>query len=260
VTLHQVEDDDNARRQEPVTRSSAAAAFGVHVFTATGAALGLLALDAAVRRDFALMFTWLGIALVVDGVDGTIARRLDVARRLPRWSGEALDLVVDFVTYVLVPAYALMISGLLPPPVAMPCAIIIVVTSALYFADREMKTKDDYFRGFPAVWNTVAFYIFLLAPNGWLSAAVIVGLSALVFAPLVFVHPFRVRRLMGLNIGLIVLWSLLAGIALWRDLAPPAPVVWALVAIGIYFLTAGFVRRPSGQVLADKAQRSGDEV
>src|SRR5947208_8426317 len=88
--------------------------FGVHIFTATGAALGLLALLAASKADWPLMFMLLGVALFVDGIDGTLARRLDVAVRLPRWSGETLDLVVDFVTYVLVPAYALVVGGLLP--------------------------------------------------------------------------------------------------------------------------------------------------
>src|ERR1700730_700983 len=122
--------------------------FGVHIFTATGAALGLLALLAASKADWPLMFVLLGVALVVDGVDGALARRLEVAERLPRWSGETLDLVVDFVTYVLVPAYALVVGGLLPQGVAVALGIAIVVTGALYFADRRMKTEDNYFRGF----------------------------------------------------------------------------------------------------------------
>src|SRR3954451_13046831 len=106
--------------------------FGVHIFTATGAALGLLALLAAGRADWPLMFMLLGVALIVDGVDGALARRLQVAARLPRWSGETLDLVVDFVTYVLLPAYALAVGGLLPERAAVPLAVVIVVTGALY--------------------------------------------------------------------------------------------------------------------------------
>jgi len=89
-----------------------AAAFFVHIFTALGAGIALIALLEAVREHWAAMFAWLGAALVVDALDGPIARRLDVVRVVPNWSGEVLDLVVDFVTYVFVPAYAITASGL----------------------------------------------------------------------------------------------------------------------------------------------------
>src|SRR5712691_404179 len=107
-------------------------AFAVHVFTATGAALALGALVYAVRGEWAAMFLCLGIALLVDGVDGTIARRVRVAEFLPRWSGDVLDLVVDFTTYVFVPAYAIAAGGLLPEALALPAGLVIVITGALY--------------------------------------------------------------------------------------------------------------------------------
>jgi phosphatidylcholine synthase len=138
------------------------AAFAVHFFTATGAALGLFALFAAVDRQWTLMFWYLAAALLIDGIDGSIARRVRVAEVLPRWSGDVLDLVVDFVTYVFVPAYAIATSGLLPELLGVPAGVVIVVTSAIYFADRDMKTEDNYFRGFPALWNAAAFYLFVL--------------------------------------------------------------------------------------------------
>src|SRR4051812_24168620 len=137
----------------PVTRALRAAAFSVHVFTATGAAVALIALLEAVREHWAAMFAWLGVALVVDALDGPIARRLDVVRLQPDWSGEVLDLVVDFVTYVFVPAYAITASGMLLPLAAPLLGAGIVVTGALYFADRRMKAPDNHFRGFPALWN-----------------------------------------------------------------------------------------------------------
>lgn len=218
------------------------AAFLVHIFTASGAVLGLLALEAASRRDFAAMFAWLGAALVVDGIDGTIARRLRVADLLPRWSGEALDLVVDFLTYVVVPAYALAKSGLLPAGLGLPAAALIVLTSALYFADRRMKTDDYYFRGFPAVWNAVAFYLFLLEPAPWLALASVVALAALTFVPVAFVHPFRVARLRALSLGLLAGWAALALWAIAADLRPPPWVTGGLVTAGLYFLLAGLLR------------------
>jgi phosphatidylcholine synthase len=217
--------------------------FGVHIFTATGAALALLALLAASRADWPLMFMLLGVALIVDGVDGMLARRLDVATRLPRWSGETLDLVVDFVTYVLVPAYALVVGGLLPQGVAVPLGIAIVITSALYFGDRRMKTKDNYFRGFPAVWNVPAFYLFLLRPDPWIAAASIAVLAVLTFVPVPFLHPFRVVRLRALNIALLAVWSVLAFVAVIRDMMPGPWITGALCAIALYFLGAGLLRK-----------------
>ena len=220
-------------------------AFSVHVLTASGAAFGLLALVAAVAAQWPLMFVWLGLALFVDAVDGTFARRLKVAERLPRWSGETLDLVVDFVTYAFVPAYAIAASGLMPPILALPAGVLIVVTSGLYFADRHMKTADNYFRGFPALWNLAAFYLLLLRPDPWICVAVVVVLAGLSFVPFPFVHPVRVVRLRTVGAALIGLWSGLAIVALIYDLAPGPWVTGGLLAIGLYFLGIGLLRRPA---------------
>jgi phosphatidylcholine synthase len=220
-----------------------ARAFAVHVFTAAGAALALAALVYATRGQWAAMFLCLGIALIIDGVDGTIARWLKVAEVLPRWSGDVLDLVVDFVTYVFVPAYAIAAGGLLPLHVAMPAGIFIVTTGALYFADREMKTPDNYFRGFPALWNAAAFYLFLLKPWPPLAAIIIVVLAGLTFVPFKFLHPLRVTRLRAVNIAALLLWSALALIAVLRDLDPGPWVAGGLVLIGAYFLAVGLTEK-----------------
>ncbi len=222
-------------------RLATARAFAVHVLTASGTALALGALIYAVRGQWATMFVCLGIALLIDGIDGTFARAFRVAELLPRWSGDVLDLVVDFTTYVFVPAYALAVSGLLPEPLALAAAMIIVITGALYFADNQMKTTDNYFRGFPALWNAAAFYLFLLRPTPWVAAAIILILAVLTFVPFKFVHPMRVRRLRGLNITALVVWSVLALIAILRDLDPGPWVASGLVAIGLYFLAIGFL-------------------
>src|SRR3954451_7465362 len=155
-------DQSNQQDSASTSRSTRAAAFSVHVFTAIGAGIALIALLEAVREHWAAMFAWLGIALIVDAIDAPIARRLDVVRLHPNWSGEVLDLVVDFVTYVFVPAYAITASGMLLPLAAPLLGVGIAVSGALYFADRRMKTADNHFRGFPALWNAAAFYLFLL--------------------------------------------------------------------------------------------------
>jgi phosphatidylcholine synthase len=220
-------------------------AFSVHIFTACGAALALLALILATGGHWAAMFFCLGLALVVDGVDGPLAREFKVAEILPRWSGDTLDLIVDFTTYVFVPAYAIAASGLLPKALAIPSGLLVVITGALYFADRQMKTADNYFRGFPAVWNLAAFYLYLLEPPEWLGAAVIVALAALSFAPIKFLHPLRVKHLRVLNIALLAAWAALAFLAVINDLNPGPYVTWPLAAIAVYFFGAGLLRWPA---------------
>lgn len=219
-----------------------AAAFGVHIFTASGAVLALFALIAAVERAWPQMFLLLGAALFIDGIDGLIARRLDVAARLPRWSGDVLDLVVDYLTYVFIPAFVVVWSDLIHPLLAVPCAAAIIISGALYFADREMKTKDNFFRGFPAVWNVPVFYLILLKPPSVIAAGAIVLLAAATFVPIPFVHPLRVKRLRVLTISLLVIWAILASITLARDMMPGPWITAALCAIALYFLGAGLMR------------------
>jgi phosphatidylcholine synthase len=225
-----------------VARFEHVRAFAVHIFTACGAALALIF---ATGGHWTAMFFCLGMALVVDGVDGPLAREFKVAEVLPRWSGDTLDLIVDFTTYVFVPAYAIAASGLLPPALAIPSGVVVAITGALYFADRQMKTPDNYFRGFPAVWNLAAFYLYLLEPTPWLAAAIIAALAVLSFAPIKFLHPLRVRHWRLLNIALLAAWAALAFVAMINDLAPGPYVTWPLVAIAIYFFGAGLLRRPA---------------
>src|SRR5712671_4766671 len=172
--------NQQASSESPAAR---AAAFSVHIFTAMGAGIALIAMLEAVREHWAAMFAWLGLALVVDALDGPLARRLDVVRVQPNWSGEVLDLVVDFVTYVFVPAYAITASGLLLPVAAPLLGVGIVVSGALYFADRRMKAADNHFRGFPGLWNVVAFYLFLLHLPPTLSSLAVAALIAATFLP-----------------------------------------------------------------------------
>jgi phosphatidylcholine synthase len=228
---------------EPANPGRSVAAFAVHVFTACGAGCALLALIAAVNGQWALMFVWLGIALCIDGVDGTFARRLHVAKQLPRWSGDVLDLVVDILTYVFVPAYALAASGLLPKAAAVPLGVLIVITGALYFGDRLMKTSDYYFRGFPALWNIAAFYLFLFKPEPWVGATAIIALAALTFVPFHVVHPVRIAHLRGLTVVALAAWSVLAIVAVAADLNPPLWVGAALSVLAVYFVAVGFLRR-----------------
>ncbi len=198
--------------------------------------MALIALLEAVREHWTAMFWWLGVALVIDGVDGPMARRLEVERVQPNWSGEVLDLVVDFATYVFVPAYAIAASGLLLPLTAPILGVGITVSGALYFADRRMKSADNHFRGFPGLWNIAAFYIFLLHWPPAASSLLVSVLILLTFMPFHVVHPVRVRRLRWLTLSLIGAGTALAMVALINDFEPGMAIKVALCAIAVYIV------------------------
>jgi phosphatidylcholine synthase len=224
-----------------------AVAFLVHILTASGTGLALLAMIAAVRNDWPLMFTWLGAALVVDGIDGPLARWFKVGERLPRWSGETLDLVVDYITYVFIPAYVIAEAGMLPPPIAAIAGVLVAVTGALYFADGNMKAEGNYFSGFPAVWNVIVFYLLLLDPGPAVVAVAVLTLCILTFVPIKFVHPIRVAQFRALTVSLLALWALLAFVAVWQGLKPGVWINAALCLVALYFLGLGLlpVRKPT---------------
>lgn len=211
--------------------------LSVHLFTASGAALGLIALLLAADGRFAAMFAWLGAALVVDAVDGTLARHLKVTETAPFIDGVALDLVVDFLNYVVTPLVALWRSGLLDPALAAPVCAAVCACSALYFADRRMKTADYWFRGFPSLWNIVVFYLLVLRPPAAASLTLIVVTAACMFVPVAFVHPLRVKRLRLVTLVVTGVWGAAAVAAVAQDLAAASVLVkTALVATGCYFL------------------------
>jgi phosphatidylcholine synthase len=214
------------------------AAFGVHLFTAVGAGIALVAMLEAVREHWANMFAWLGVALIIDAIDGPIARKLDVVRLQPNWSGDILDLVVDFVTYVFVPAYAITASRLLLPVAAPLLGIGVAVSGALYFADRRMKSDDNHFRGFPGLWNVAAFYLFLLHWPPALSSLAIALLIVATFLPFRVLHPLRVVRLRWLTLTLMAVWGALTIYTLVRDFDVEMPVTVALCLIAVYVVAS----------------------
>jgi phosphatidylcholine synthase len=219
------------------------AGFLVHCFTACGAALGLAALFAAADRRFPAMFAWLGAAFVIDAVDGSLARRYKVEVTVPHIDGVALDLVVDFLTYVVVPLVALWRSGLLEPPLAILVCCVVCAASALYFADRRMKTHDLWFRGFPAIWNVLVFYLLVLRPEPLICTLVVIAAACLMFAPVVFVHTLRVARFRLLTMTATGVWSAAAIAAVDQDLYQANSIIkTALIGVALYFLVLPLFR------------------
>ena len=221
-----------------IERLSAAA---IHLLTATGAAFALLALIAAARGDWQWMFIWLGIALIVDTIDGPLARRVGVTRVLPRWSGERPDLIVDFLTYVTVPAFALSQADVLPEPFRVPAGIAILVSSLFHMADQESKTKDGYFVGFPAIWNVVCLYLFAFMPPPFVSLAIVAVFVLLTFVPILCVHPFRVAELRIFSVVVTALWVAAAIGAVANPFPSPLWVKVLLVATAVCLTGVGAV-------------------
>jgi phosphatidylcholine synthase len=231
-----------AIEKRPV-RAARAAGFSVHVFTASGGAVAVLALYAAVERNFPTCFAWLGLALFIDGIDGTLARAARVQVTAASIDGVVLDLVIDFLTYVLVPVVALWRSDLMPIAASFWIGLIVTIASALYFADTRMKTDDLWFRGFPATWNIIVLYLFILRLPWIVSAAILLGAAGLMFTPIVFVHPLRVVKLRGLTIAVSLAWFALAAVAIIENLRPPDWIVWGLIATAAYFLALPLMRQ-----------------
>lgn len=218
------------------------AAVGVHVFTALGAVCALFATLALAQGALEQMFAWLGVALVIDGLDGPLARRVHVAQRLPRFSGERIDHVIDYLTYVFVPALALWLEGVLAGPIGLALVAGILVSSLFHFADLESKAADNSFVGFPALWNLVAFYLFAFDAGG-VAAALVVGAGiALTFVPWRWVHPLRVRALRPVTLAVVVFGGAIGAWTLATGFPAPSLAQVAFIAVAVYGIGLVLVR------------------
>ncbi|MDK3017171.1 CDP-alcohol phosphatidyltransferase family protein [Pseudodonghicola flavimaris] len=218
-------------------------ALSVHLLTATGAVFAMLAMLAAVEEKWSLMFLWLVVAFFVDGIDGPMARRYHVKRFAPEFDGVLLDLIIDYLTYVFIPAFALFKSGLMDGWTGWVAIIVITFTSAMYFADTRMKTQDNSFKGFPGCWNMAVLVFFALEPNFWIILGFVAALAVAMFLPLKFVHPVRTERWRALTLPMALAWTFFAGWAAWVDFHPDSWAHWGLVVTSIYLLSAGIAQQ-----------------
>ena len=216
-------------------------AFAVHVLTASGAVWALLATVAAARWNWTEMFLWLGLALFVDAIDGPLARTFSITETLPRWDGGAVDFVIDYASYVFIPAFALTGMGLMPTPIAYAMAALIVFSGAFYYGDTHMKAPNNCFVGFPVVWNAVVFLLAVYDLPAWANIGIIVVLTAATFLPVHFIHPVRVRRWWGLTMTVAVAWSTAAIATLYFGLRPPSWLAWVLGLSTLYLILVGAV-------------------
>ncbi len=218
-------------------------ALAVHLLTATGAVFAMLAILAAVDAKYDMMFLWLVVAFFVDGIDGPLARKYDVKTNAPEFDGVLLDLIIDYLTYVFIPAFALFKSGLMDGWSGWLMIIIVTFASAMYFCDTRMKTKDNSFSGFPGCWNMLVLVIFALKPNFWVSLSLVTALSIAMFLPLKFVHPVRTERWRNVTLPIALLWTFFAGWAAWVNFHPESWAQWGLVLTSVYLVFAGIAQQ-----------------
>lgn len=230
------------------------AAWGVHAFTMTGVIWALLALMALFHGEIKLMWLWLGIALFVDGIDGSMARKAEVTKVVTWFDGTTLDNVVDYLTWTFIPA--LFFHLVLPtgPPWASFLLSALIVTSSMFcYCNKQMKAGDYYFVGFPAAWNIVAFYFWVLETPAWANIVITLVIAAMTLVPTAYLHPFRVKRLMAVNITATVLWFVAAiGFVItfplrhwWQWLAFALSSLWFL-AISAWRTVHGIDRYETG--------------
>jgi phosphatidylcholine synthase len=212
------------------------AAWLVHLYTASGAALALAALVAVDQGHLRLAFAFLALQVVVDATDGALARLARVSRFAAAIDGAHLDDIVDYLTYVFVPAFMVVVLPFTPPGWAIPCAVAIVVSSALGFARRDAKTADHFFTGFPSYWNVVLLYFAMFRPDPQVNALILLACAALVFVPIRYVYPSRTPVLQPLTLALGIAWAALMLLAIWRlPIVPPWLAIASLV-FPVYYL------------------------
>lgn len=218
-------------------------ALSVHLLTASGAVFAMLAMLAAVDAKWSLMFLWLVVAFAVDGIDGPLARKYDVKKNAAEFDGVLLDLIIDYLTYVFIPAFALFKSGLMAGWTGWFAIIVITFASALYFADTRMKTKDNSFSGFPGCWNMLVIVIFAIEPNFWVSLTLVSLLALAMFLPLRFIHPVRTERWRVVSLPMALAWTVFAGWAAWVDFHPESWAHWGLIVTSVYLTLVGIVQQ-----------------
>lgn len=204
-----------------VTRRRRVAAWFVHLFTATGAVIGLFTLVAIHNHQYLIAFWLMALAILVDSVDGTLARRAMTTVAAKKIDGALLDNLIDYVNYVMAPAFFLVESKLLPGGWQYVGGSMVVLASAYQFTQPDAKTKDHFFKGFPSYWNIVVFYLFFWQISPWVNFAIILLLSVLSFVPIKYVYPSRMdylTRNIWLQWGMLIatiLWGVVTGAMLW---------------------------------------------
>lgn len=226
-------------------------AWLAHLYTASGAVFAFLAARAVIEFDYRAAFFWLGVQILVDATDGVLARALRVSERLPWFNGAKLDDIIDYLTYVFVPALFVWRAILVPERWTLWVAGAMLLSSAYGFNREDAKTADHYFKGFPSYWNIVVFYLLVLHWPPQINAAILLGLAVMVFVPMKYVYPSRMPVLRWQTNALGAVWGVLMGVMLWQYPAISRPVLLASLTFPIYYfvLSLALQMKPRGSKL-----------
>jgi phosphatidylcholine synthase len=216
-------------------------AWLAHAYTATGAVLAFLAMQAAITRDFRGAFLWLFAAVLVDSSDGVVARWVRVHERIPTFSGEKLDEIVDYLTFVFVPAVILSQAEAITGAWTIPVVSAMLLSSLFGFVSEDAKTDDHFFTGFPSYWNIVALYLVVLRLSPVLNAVILLTLSALVFVRIGYVYPTRTTTARALTLTLGLLWSLMMLALIMQLPAPQRSLAWLSLFFPVYYTALSIV-------------------
>ena len=216
-------------------------AWLAHLYTALGAICAFLAARAVIDFDYRTAFFWLGVQIVIDATDGVLARTLRVSERLPWFNGAKLDDIVDYLTYVFVPALFVWRAILVPDSWTLYVVSAMLLSSAYGFNRDDAKTDDHYFKGFPSYWNLVVFYMLLLRLPPAVNGAILLGLAVMVFVPIHYVYPSRATVWRWPTIVLGVIWGVLLCVLLWQYPAISRPVLIASMVFPVYYFGLSFV-------------------
>lgn len=212
------------------------AAWGVHAFTSSGLITGFLALIAIGEKDWQMAFVWLFVSFVIDGVDGSLARLFKVKEVLPSMDGKNIDFVIDFANYAIFPAYFFYMAEMVSPAWMYPCLVLILLSSALYYGKVGMVADEQYFVGFPVLWNVVVFYCFFVFHNvPELNVAIVIIFAILHFVPVKYAYPSRSKKYIWLHIAVSLTWFVSGAFILYYYPVQFLTLDVIIVAVIFYF-------------------------
>lgn len=215
-------------------------AWSVHLFTASGAVVGLLTIFAIMDHRWLAAILWMSLSAVIDSLDGTLARRFQVKGATPNFDGALLDNIIDYFTYAVIPALFIYEAGLLPEQWALFGASLIVLTSGYQFCQLDAKTADHFFKGFPSYWNVLAYYLLLLQLSPWTNLATIVICGLLVFAPIKFIYPSRMSRFQKLTVFVSAVWGIMNLIIIFQYPDISQPLLRVSLLYVVYYVVMSF--------------------
>ena len=214
----------------------------VHFLTGCGILAGFFSLIAVLNNNQKEAFIWLGVAFLIDSIDGTLARKFNVKKNFPHIDGKMLDSIIDFFNYVIIPSIMIYWFKYVPDQFIIIIPSILIFISIYSYVNLNVLTNDNYYNGFPAIWNVVVLYFYIFGSSQMINFIILTLLILLKFSPLKCIHPLRVNKLKYLSIFFTILWFLMSALLILIKQSDINPVyelffMFSWVASNIYFIS-----------------------